>query len=436
MELTLYSPIITGRLPYIAEYLFEYLLAGELKLTDDIGTFRAAQGPCINYSGKALRPDEVLLVPHGLLTETGVQEQSLQTSMLDGVPICFTVAPGGALPFDPLAASFFMLSRYEEYLPYQPDAHNRFSAAQSWAARSGALDRPIIWEWLKLLIAEIKRVFPEWGASLEKRSYQFCPTYDIDIPWAYRYRGWRGWARAALELVQLQRGAWQNRIKAWMQAESDPFFTFPALRELHMATEIQPLVFWLLGQRSQYDTNPNPRSRVMRGLIQEVAQWAECGLHPSYRGGQHSQRIVQEKALLEEVLEEPVVRSRQHFLRFTLPHTYRELLAAGIRSDYSMGYAEQPGFRAGTSEPFHWYDLAAERKTDLLVFPFAVMDVTLKNYQQMSPQEAQVMLQGLQAYCQTEGLTFCTLWHNSSFSEAHGWAGWWEVYRSLFLPKG
>ena len=101
-----------------------------------------------------------------------------------------------------------------------------------------------------------------------------------------------------------------------------------------------------------------------------------------------------------------------------------------------MGYAEQPGFRAGTSEPFHWYDLAAERKTDLLVFPFAVMDVTLKNYQQMSPQEAQVMLQDLQAYCQTEGLTFCTLWHNSSFSEAHGWAGWWEVYRSLFLPKG
>jgi hypothetical protein len=97
-----------------------------------------------------------------------------------------------------------------------------------------------------------------------------------------------------------------------------------------------------------------------------------------------------------------------------------------------MVYADDIGYRAGTTEAFRWYDLEREETTDLWVHPFAVMDVSLKNYLHLSPQQAQEKLQTLQAYCQQQQLSFTTLWHNSSFSDIHGWSGWREVYLSLF----
>jgi hypothetical protein len=45
----------------------------------------------------------------------------------------------GDLPFDPLAATFYLVSRYEEYLPFIPDEHGRFPAKQSFAFSNGFL---------------------------------------------------------------------------------------------------------------------------------------------------------------------------------------------------------------------------------------------------------------------------------------------------------
>jgi hypothetical protein len=97
-----------------------------------------------------------------------------------------------------------------------------------------------------------------------------------------------------------------------------------------------------------------------------------------------------------------------------------------------MGYADAPGYRAGTSEPFYWFDLEHNTVTELLVHPFVVMDVTLRKYLALPPEEAQERIQRLRAYCSAQGLSFTTLWHNSSFAPHHGWAGWEQVYTSCF----
>ena len=43
------------------------------------------------------------------------------------------------LPFDIFAASFFLVSRYEEYLEYQPDEYGRYQASSSLAFKNGFL---------------------------------------------------------------------------------------------------------------------------------------------------------------------------------------------------------------------------------------------------------------------------------------------------------
>ncbi|MBK6903035.1 MAG: polysaccharide deacetylase family protein [Saprospirales bacterium] len=125
----------------------------------------------------------------------------------------------------------------------------------------------------------------------------------------------------------------------------------------------------------------------------------------------------EEKERLEGICGQQIRKSRQHFLRLRLPESFRALLEADLTEDYSMGYADAIGFRAGTSVPFRWYDLAGENATGLLVVPFQVMDITLKKYMGLSPEEATKRMLDLVNVVRRTGGTFCCIWHNSSFDE-------------------
>jgi hypothetical protein len=98
------------------------------------------------------------------------------------------------------------------------------------------------------------------------------------------------------------------------------------------------------------------------------------GLHPSYACFEHPEKIAEEKKRLEEILNREITSSRFHFLRFRLPESYRLLEETGIREDFSMGFSAFPGFRAGTSLPFRWFDLKKNQAGNLLIHPFSLMD--------------------------------------------------------------
>jgi len=96
-----------------------------------------------------------------------------------------------------------------------------------------------------------------------------------------------------------------------------------------------------------------------------------------------------------------------------------------------MGYAMDIGFRAGTSLPFYWYDLSKEAMTKLKIHPFQVMEVTLKEYLKLNPEAAKEKITSLLNTVKSVNGTFCSLWHNSSFSELEGWNEWEAVYVDL-----
>lgn len=430
MKSTLYAPTPLPRLAYIADYVLGTLLGLEVIVTASEAEYRSFDGIRINYSPTALVEREVHICPQGLLSETGVREQPLGTFFTHGSPAIMGVLPGYDLPFDPLAASFFVLTRYEEYLPYAPDDHGRFPAHQAWAWRSGCLAQPIVWQWALALAQAIQQHYPAW--THRPPGYGWLPTYDVDIPWAYLHRGLRGWARAGLDLLQGNVTQVRQRLAVHLGRAADPYYTFAALEQLHRDTHTRPRIFWLLADASRQDVNPPHQLPAYRQLVQAASAWSDFGIHPGYYAYLDAAAIRQHKGRLEAILDAPVTHSRQHFLRMHLPTTYRALLDAGIRHDYTMGFAEAAGYRAGATEPFRWYDLATEQLTDLWVHPFVAMDVTLQQYMALPPADAADQLATFQTYCRQQGLAFSTLWHNSSFSDTHGWAGWWPVYRGLF----
>jgi hypothetical protein len=154
-------------------------------------------------------------------------------------------------------------------------------------------------------------------------------------------------------------------------------------------------------------------------------------LHPSYFSSQDVVMIKKEKERLENITNMPVLRTRQHYLRFNLPETYQILIDLEIEEDYSMGYASHVGFRASTCTPFYFYDLDFEIQTPLKIFPFALMDTTLNDYMKLTPKQSLGKIKELKDEVKAVNGTFITLFHNESLSDYLRWKGWKRLYESM-----
>ncbi len=349
----------------------------------------------------------------------------------DEVPMFFTTPTG----HDLLAAIFFQLSRAEEYEDFAGDAHGRFPASESHALRNGYLGRPVVREWAAALASGLMAEFPDLPPPFV-HPFMFRPSYDIDLLWAWKHRGWRGPAAGLRDLLTGHlRRAWQRFTTS---SKDDPYNTLAFLETLHASPSgasqprLEPIYFWLLANnQDRRDPNPYPIPEEQIEVMRQIASQHQVGIHPSYLSSERPDLIAKEAARLFEVTKRTVQRSRQHFLRFRLPETYRSLRDSGITHEYSMGYADAVGWRAGTNLPFFWYDLEREEATGLMVHPFAAMDVTLKNYLKLSPEAALQEVIELAKMVQPLGGDFMLLWHNSSFAEGYGWDGWRKTYAEV-----
>ena len=322
------------------------------------------------------------------------------------------------------------LSRYEEYLPFQADRHGRFPASESWAYQNGYLQEPIVDLLVRALKTSLKKHYPQ--IVFKPQIFQFSPTYDIDMAWAYRYKGWkRNIGGYATDITKGQFISLKNRLRTHLSLQQDPFQTFDWLDGLSRKFKLSPIYFFLLGDHGEYDKNNKIDTPAFQHLVQSIANIHKIGIHPSYQSNNKQAILHQEKQRLHDISQQSIHRSRQHYLKVHLPTTYQQLITAGITDDYSMGYAMDIGFRAGTSLPFYWYDLSKEAMTKLKIHPFQVMEVTLKEYLKLSPEAAKEKIIALLNTVKSVDGTFCSLWHNSSFSELEGWNEWEAVYVDL-----
>lgn len=394
----------------------------------------------INYGAPITDSKEIIIVTHPIMSGQ-VGEKAILTSEVANIhfkekrnipAFCFEDKEyKSPVNYDPFALIFFCLSRYEEYQTDERDNHGRFSAIQSHAFKNGYLTRPIVNEHLDILAQRLQLAFPECQLSLP--DYQLQLTYDIDIPYAYRGRGWRGIGSGIKDLLtgHFQRAF--NRAKCLINSkQQDPYDVYDWLEALHLAHGIKSRYFFLLSEQSnRFDPNPSPEHPAVKALIKRLAKNSDIGIHPSYYASDKPALFGSERKSLVEISKQSIEHSRQHFLRFQLPDTYRQLLKAGLRHDHSMGYADHIGFRAGTNLSFYWYDLEKEERTWLRVHPFAAMDVSLRRYHQLGYFDSQKEILELAEHVKDTGGPFTLLWHNSSFAIDYGWSGWEKMYENL-----
>ena len=149
----IYTPKITSRIQYSFELIFDSILNIDYDLSEDIVFFQNFSGPKLNYSKKQLE-NEFFIKAYGLLSERGISDQEIIFDKWNELPIFFKIKDS-VLPFDIFSASFYLVSRYEEYLPHIKDKYERFDAKESLAFKNNFLHRPLINLW----VAELKNIF-------------------------------------------------------------------------------------------------------------------------------------------------------------------------------------------------------------------------------------------------------------------------------------
>lgn len=430
--LLIYTPRITNRLGYTIKIVFNTILRVEYTITTDQALFIKHDGPKLQYCEQRFCDAPYIKCSH-LLFETIIDEQPTNYFSDKGSAALFPVYGRDLdLTFDLFASVFYIISRYEEYLPHREDKHGRFLAQDSIAYQNGFLDKAIIDRWSLIAAELIKKYYPEF--TVPHRNYRFVQTVDIDAAYCYLNKGFfrtlTGLFRDIFHLHDFVEA--KCRMRTIFKKEKDPYDTFDYILNLKMKYKGTYLIFFtLLADYGIHDKSISYHNNDFRMLLQHLGDYAKMGIHPSYHSIEEPHKLEIEANRLSEILHRTIVRNRFHFLRFRLPQSYNNLIQNNILHDYSMGYAETPGFRAGTTTPYPFYDVENDQETALTIHPFVLMDTTLKNYLTLTPAEAMKSIQSHVDECREIGSDFNCIWHNQNLCEKFGWENWNTVYEFM-----
>jgi len=423
-EILIYSEVQNSRMTYIFGYLLTELLGLKMHYTQSLEEADSFEGPVIYYTAREF-PGKLCIRPAGLLEETGVKSRTIETGVWDGLTVLFADDPSHPVPFDIFSASFWMISRYEEYLPYSHDVYGRFPARESLALRGGFLDLPVVNLWTNKLGEVLRSFYP--SLKTKKNKFHWLTTIDVDHAWAFRNKG-RFRTFGGLVTSFIKGKDFSKRVKVLKGEDADPFYTFDAIREIHREFPDKLQLFILSGTPGKNDLNVSPKNPEWKSLISGLGKDYQLGIHPSFHSNKGYNILEKEYKTLSELLPYPIKNSRQHFLKIKLPFTYRNLISLGVQNDYSMGYPGQPGFRAGVCTPFYFYDLIEEERTSLKVWPLTLMDRTLKDYLHKVPEESMDIIHSYMDIVEKAGGWFIPVWHNDSLSNYGEWEGWKNMY--------
>ena len=331
---------------------------------------------------------------------------------------------------DVLAAVFHLIALEAEYLPYSRDEHGRIMADELPLVMAKAHEIPLADIWVLRLAEQLRKGFPELHEPI--RTYGHVLTVDVDNGLRYAARSWqRAMGASAKDLAT---GGFSRFFERWtvrMGDKADPYASFvDRLSEVRDKVD-RMIAFVLTRGEGRFDHSARIDHPAYIELLRCLAGTAEIGLHPSYESSRDGRMIGDERASLGEVTGRPIALSRQHFLRWRMPDTFRALIANGFREDHSIGFSDRIGFRAGTCTPFPWYDLERDEETSLMMHPFAVMDSALADRSGEELRRAVGDLKRMSDAVREVNGNFVSVWHDRFLSGHAEFKGGPEAMREL-----
>lgn len=424
--LLIYTHKITPRFSFIMKQIFERILGIQILFTAKVEDFIKHAGPKITYTKLPLQ-NEFFIRSNDLLFEQGINDLQIKVSDWDGVPCFFTAGERSSIPFDIFSASFYLLTRYEEYLPHVKDVHGRFPPTESIAYKNNFLEIPVVDVWALKLFTKLKERFPD--LKNKQQHYKYTSIIDVTSSHCYAHRGLaRSFAGLMLDISSLKIKRVTERISVWFNPKKDPYNNYDWLINCHKKYRVDCLFFFQFAAYSTFDKNVATTNNKFKFLIKSISDYSKVSLSASYSSFSDVELLKKEKKELSNVINRPVNSSRMRYNRVDIPLTYRNLVEAEFTDDYTMGYTHEIGFRASTTHTFYFYDINLELQQPIKIHPFVIHDYAFlkKNNKEEIHQKIEALYQEVK---HVNG-NFTTVFSNELFGEPNTFS-WKEMYEYI-----
>lgn len=178
MKLLVYVPLLSPRIKYIFNFIFTDILKTQAGFSSNLAEFRASALPKISYAEVPVADEPFFKQADFLLSHT-ISVPNFRTTTFGDMLVPFAV-DNSTLPFDVFAASFYFLSRYEEYLPFEPDAEGNYPAEQSLQSKLKLLEFPVIDGWALMLKNILLKHYPK--LHFGRKEFAYIPVLGLWPP--------------------------------------------------------------------------------------------------------------------------------------------------------------------------------------------------------------------------------------------------------------
>ena len=242
------SEFISPRLQYAASEIFGRFKNCELRFSRSFKTRQVREYIQIDY-GESIPGNHGFKIPqHSFINEEGINPAfQPEVFSIDGQRFLFPDSANDTdLNFDIFSAVFYMLSRYEEYLPFHPDQHGRFPSYESISHKYGFLKYPVVDYWVYLLKQKLEKKYI--GLKLEfKIDFLIQPSYDIDQAWYFKNRrSLQNLGSIAKNVLRAEWNQVKDKIAIWIGRKSDPYDTYNQITSTGKGDHILVPEFFIL----------------------------------------------------------------------------------------------------------------------------------------------------------------------------------------------
>ncbi len=319
---------------------------------------------------------------------------------------------------DIFASSFFMLTRWEEYVLPNKDEFGRCNENDMFVVKHGIYDRPIVDEYVEFLRDLLFKI----GVDIPTVRHKFSVHLTHDIDFLFRYADFTNFLKNLAGDILNRHSFYDfsttlyNYFLFKIGKKQDPFDTFNEIMDLSDSKGFKSAFYFKASINGEYDCTYNIFDKRVCSIIDKIVKRGhEVGIHPSKNTFNNSEQFKVEVKRLRS-LGVMINGGRQHYLLYDLPYTLRTWSENGLKYDAGLGFAFRAGFRCGTSQEFDFFDCLKRETLPIKIQPLICMEGALFDYQKdRSLIDIEKELLGLVDKVYHHSGCFVFLWHNDRF---------------------
>ncbi|MBN2821349.1 MAG: hypothetical protein JXP36_20425 [Bacteroidales bacterium] len=314
--------------------------------------------------------------------------------------------------FDIFASAFFMLTRWEEEVITNKNKEGRVCEYELLSVRHGFYNRPIVNEYVDLLLTFLKKI----GVPINQSSKKFDIKITHDVDWIQLSNQKELFKNLYIKIKKKKEI--RNALKIFRQyykykfSNKNPFNSFPDLIKLYNGLNVKASFYFKAVKKGEGGFTYDIESEFARSIIKSLElNQHEIGFHPSENTVYNDSQFNLELKRLKSVVNTTVSGGRNHGL-FYNNHTFEQWQSDELIYDSGLGFQYFNGFRCGICTPFKLFDIKERKVLNLLELPFMIMDtVFLRN--KVIPEEAyREMIEIVETVKKHKG-TLCFNWHSN-----------------------